>query len=121
KEDRRISYRIDTSIANEIPCQLYHVCYHLVYKYTPTSNPVLADEIPSAFIFEPVSGGITNRLFVAKLPTFPPLLVRLFGPHTDAVINRVSELQVAKYISRSGTGPLVYGSFLNGRLEGYIE
>jgi ethanolamine kinase len=37
------------------------------------------------------------------------------------VIDRKSELKVAQFISRHQAGPTVLGSFLNGRLEGFLD
>lgn len=68
-----------------------------------------------------LKGGITNRLFVCRMAPYPPVIVRLFGRHSSAVINRVSELQVAKFISRNRVGPSIFGSFTNGRLEGFLD
>jgi len=77
--------------------------------------------MPAGLKIYPATGGITNRLNIVELPGYPKVLVRLFGPHTAAVINRQSELVVAKFISKKRVGPRVFGTFKNGRVEGFIE
>jgi ethanolamine kinase len=47
-----------------------------------------------------ISGGITNMLLKVELEgengsQLPPVTVRVFGPNTDAVIDRDRELQVS--------------------------
>jgi hypothetical protein len=46
--------------------------------------PALA-EVPDDFGVTVVSGGLTNILVRCTLPGKPPLLVRLFGAHTEEV------------------------------------
>ncbi|MCB9797205.1 MAG: phosphotransferase [Alphaproteobacteria bacterium] len=68
-----------------------------------------------------VGGGITNRLFRLRAPDRPPLLVRVYGPNTELVIDREGENRLLARLSREGFGPTYHGRFTNGRIEGYWE
>ncbi|MCB9793158.1 MAG: phosphotransferase [Alphaproteobacteria bacterium] len=68
-----------------------------------------------------IGGGITNRLFRLRAPGRPPLLVRVYGPNTELVIDREGENRLLARLSREGFGPTYHGRFRNGRIEGYWE
>jgi ethanolamine kinase len=75
-----------------------------------------------------VTGGITNQLlkleFTGTLAPDAPRCAtcRIFGDSTDLVINREQEFKVIKYLSdHKQFGPILYGAFVNGRLESYID
>jgi choline kinase len=83
-----------------------------------------------------VSGSLTNAVFFVLVPTGPreeaksfqslapykTLLLRIYGPHSSALINRAAELRVLYVLSsRYRIGPRVYGTFRNGRVEEYFE
>lgn len=72
---------------------------------------------------ERIHGGITNSL--AKLTpsdasVAAPVVVRIFGPGSDAFINRAHEHETVLQLSSHGLGARVLGTFENGRVERYI-
>ncbi|XP_024364257.1 probable ethanolamine kinase [Physcomitrium patens] len=72
-----------------------------------------------------ISGGITNMLLKAEVEgenedKLPPVTVRVFGPNTDAVIDRDRELQALTYLSSAGFGAKLLGVFGNGMIQSFI-
>lgn len=53
---------------------------------------------------------------------FPPtLLLRIYGPSSDALISRTEELRILHVLSTQyGLGPTVFGTFENGRVEQFF-
>jgi choline kinase len=51
----------------------------------------------------------------------PTLLLRIYGPSSDALISREEELRILHVLSTEyGLGPKVYGTFENGRIEQFF-
>ncbi|KAL4912819.1 kinase-like domain-containing protein [Aspergillus aurantiobrunneus] len=79
-----------------------------VYKITPPQNipPPRAED-----------GSYT------LVPRKPPskLLLRIYGPQVDHLIDREKELQILRRLGRKNIGPKVLGTFNNGRFEEYFE
>lgn len=51
----------------------------------------------------------------------PTLLLRIYGPSSDALISRTEELRILHTLSSQyGLGPTVYGTFANGRVEQFF-
>ncbi|KAL4909903.1 hypothetical protein BDW74DRAFT_45457 [Aspergillus multicolor] len=57
------------------------------------------------------------------VPRRPPskLLLRIYGPQVDHLIDREKELQILRRLGRKNIGPKVLGTFINGRFEEYFE
>ena len=68
-----------------------------------------------------VGGGITNLLFALRGPGRPTVLVRVYGPSTEVVIDREEENRLFASLSAAGFSPPYYGRFANGRVEGFLE
>ena len=72
-----------------------------------------------------VSGSLTNAVFFVSYPSrnaIKTVLLRIYGPSSSSLINRVRELRVLYVLSSQyGIGPRVYGTFENGRVEEYFE
>lgn len=68
-----------------------------------------------------VHGGITNLLFRLRCGELEPLLVRVYGAHTEAVIDREAENRLFAALSRRGVAPTYHGRFANGRIEGWWD
>ncbi|GJU14345.1 probable ethanolamine kinase [Tanacetum coccineum] len=47
--------------------------------------------------------------------------VKLYGPNTEYVINRHSELQAIYHLSAAGYGPKLQGTFRNGMVQSFIH
>lgn len=68
----------------------------------------------------PVSGGITNGLVRLSAPEHDDVLVRVYGPNTELVIDRERENALFARLSEAGFAPPYLGRFENGRVEGYL-
>ncbi|KAI0476242.1 kinase-like domain-containing protein [Xylariaceae sp. FL0804] len=82
---------------------------------------------------ERLSGALTNAVYVV----FPPedmtgktegsrrhpakLLLRIYGPQVEHIIDRENELSVLRRLSRKKIGPRLLGTFQNGRFEQYLN
>ncbi|KAF2726355.1 kinase-like protein [Polychaeton citri CBS 116435] len=51
----------------------------------------------------------------------PKLLLRIYGPQVEHLIDRESELQILKRLARKNIGPRLLGTFENGRFEEYLH
>ena len=49
------------------------------------------------------------------------LLLRIYGPQVEHLIDRDNELQILRRLGRKNIGPRVLGTFKNGRFEQYFE
>jgi choline kinase len=82
---------------------------------------------------ERLSGALTNAVYVvsppseALLPREPgkkqptKVLLRIYGPQVEHLIDRENELGVLKRLARKKIGPRLLGTFLNGRFEQYLN
>jgi choline kinase len=89
---------------------------------------------------ERLSGALTNAVYVVSPPpglsqpqssgngskaqsTKPPpkLLLRIYGPQVEHLIDRENELEILKRLSRKRIGPRMLGTFRNGRFEEYFN
>ncbi len=93
-----------------------------------------------------LSGALTNAVYVARppkdvsepdkthlaeassAPTPPtnkprpkPLLLRIYGPQVEHLIDRDAELNILRRLSRKRIGPRMLGTFENGRFEEYLH
>jgi ethanolamine kinase len=74
-----------------------------------------------------LSGGITNILFRVSSPDIPavdgqiPVVVRIYGNNTEAIIDRKKELKIHTEVSKSGLGSILYGTFKNGFVHGFVS
>ena len=124
-EDRFIPLSINaqsTTLANDL-FKLLSILY-FPFFLQPTS--ALATLTPASLIVDTITGGITNTLYRVTLPpsnttcTVPAVLIRIFGPSTDQVIDRLTETRLVCDLSRSRAGIRIYGHFTNGRLEEWL-
>lgn len=68
-----------------------------------------------------ITGGITNILYlVSEVESNRKVVVRIYGAGTASFIDRTTENFVFARLSTLGIGPIFYGRFLNGRVEGYL-
>lgn len=82
---------------------------------------------------ERLSGALTNAVYVVLPPpesVLPPqdgkkqptkVLLRIYGPQVEHLIDRETELSVLRRLARKKIGPRLLGTFLNGRFEQYFE
>ncbi|KAJ5491336.1 hypothetical protein N7539_002903 [Penicillium diatomitis] len=84
------------------------------------TNAVYVVEPPKQL---PLSTKSTTEGSSTSIPRRPPpkLLLRIYGPQVDHLIDREKELQILRRLGRKNIGPRVLGTFLNGRFEEYFE
>jgi Choline/ethanolamine kinase len=51
----------------------------------------------------------------------PKLLLRVYGAHVENLIDRTHELAMLKRLSKHNIGPLLLGTFTNGRFEQWLD
>ncbi|EAU93424.2 protein kinase subdomain-containing protein PKL/CAK/ChoK [Coprinopsis cinerea okayama7 len=72
-----------------------------------------------------ISGALTNAVFFVSHKTnkrVPTLLLRIYGSSSGSLISRPRELHILhKLSSVYRIGPLLYGTFENGRIEQYFK
>ena len=49
------------------------------------------------------------------------LLLRIYGPQAEHLIDRENELQILRRLARKNIGPKMLGTFLNGRFEQFLH
>ncbi|KAI1365389.1 kinase-like domain-containing protein [Xylaria arbuscula] len=80
---------------------------------------------------ERLSGALTNAVYVVAPPedikaetgkkTPTKLLLRVYGPNVEHMIDRENELSVLRRLARKKIGPRLLGTFANGRFEQYLD
>ncbi|KAF1995613.1 kinase-like protein [Amniculicola lignicola CBS 123094] len=87
---------------------------------------------------ERLSGALTNAVYVVSPPKnihprkgdgdtpahrLPPpkLLLRIYGPQVEHLIDREAELQILRRLARKRIGPRLLGTFTNGRFEEFFH
>ncbi|KAI3341040.1 kinase-like domain-containing protein [Ustulina deusta] len=82
---------------------------------------------------ERLSGALTNAVYVVTPPEDmmgkaeagkknpAKLLLRVYGPHVEHIIDRENELSVLRRLARKKIGPRLLGTFANGRFEQYLN
>ncbi|KAH6854963.1 kinase-like domain-containing protein [Chaetomium sp. MPI-CAGE-AT-0009] len=82
---------------------------------------------------ERLSGALTNAVYVVSppsdslLPREPgkkqpgKVLLRIYGPQVEHLIDRENELGVLRRLARKKIGPRLLGTFQNGRFEQYLN
>lgn len=95
----------------------------------------LPDSVQSSISIHKVGGSLTNAVFFVSCPfSSPPsdpevqlhppptVLLRVYGPSSGSLISRKHELHLLHTLSvQYGIGPLILGTFHNGRVEEYFE
>jgi choline kinase len=83
---------------------------------------------------ERLSGALTNAVYVVSPPREPPpsdssrqhrkpdkLLLRIYGPQVEHLIDRENELNILCRLARQHIGPRLLGTFQNGRFEEFFN
>ncbi|PHH82292.1 hypothetical protein CDD82_6472 [Ophiocordyceps australis] len=84
-----------------------------------------------AISVERLSGALTNAVYVMTPPADLPrvqgrntpekVLLRIYGPQVEHLIDRENELKVLKRLARKKIGPRLLGTFSNGRFEQFYK
>ncbi|KAI9741777.1 MAG: hypothetical protein M1834_000163 [Cirrosporium novae-zelandiae] len=67
-----------------------------------------------------MGNGETAALISPKKPP-PKLLLRVYGPQAEHLIDRDNELQILRRLGRKKIGPRLLGTFTNGRFEEFLH
>jgi choline kinase len=93
-------------------------------------------QVASIIQIHKITGALTNSIYQIVPPdietdnidqqgllplTAPKLLLRVYGVHVEQVIDRTHELVMLKRLSRQNIGPLLLGTFSNGRFEQWLD
>lgn len=80
---------------------------------------------------ERLSGALTNAVYVVTPPAGlaeidgkknpPKVLLRIYGPQVEHLIDRENELKVLQRLARKKIGPRLLGTFKNGRFEQFFN
>jgi choline kinase len=80
---------------------------------------------------ERICGALTNAVYSVTPPSDLPkeqgkkqpakLLLRIYGPQVEHLIDRETELNVLQRLARKKIGPRLLGTFKNGRFEQYFH
>ncbi|KAK2593934.1 hypothetical protein QQS21_008341 [Conoideocrella luteorostrata] len=80
---------------------------------------------------ERLSGALTNAVYVVTPPKDladvqgkkppPKVLLRIYGPQVEHLIDRENELKVLQRLARKKIGPRLLGTFRNGRFEQFFN
>ena len=104
--------RVPMELSNQITVErLSGALTNAVYVVTPP------DELPER---PAPKEGKSGAATVHKPPP-PKLLLRIYGPQVEHLIDRDSELQILKRLARKRIGPRMLGTFANGRFEEYFH
>ncbi|KAI1778957.1 kinase-like protein [Hypoxylon cercidicola] len=80
-----------------------------------------------------LSGALTNAVYVVSPPenveilgegskrSPAKLLLRVYGPQAEHIIDRENELSVLRRLAKKKIGPRLLGTFTNGRFEQYLN
>lgn len=78
-----------------------------------------------------LSGALTNAVYVVSPPADLPevvgkkppakILLRVYGPQVEHLIDRENELSVLQRLARNKIGPRLLGTFQNGRFEQFFN
>lgn len=90
----------------------------------PTLVPAWFDPPPAhAPILEPITGGLSNRMYKATLPysNHTPVIIRLFGAkQLISREQRAEETLIFEQLARADLAPSLISVFRNGRVEAFL-
>lgn len=93
-------------------------------------------EVANIITIRRITGALTNTIYQIAPPDIeesrndtqwrlprdaPKLLLRVYGAHVEQVIDRTHELVMLKRLSKQNIGPLLLGTFSNGRFEQWLD
>ena len=123
-EDRFVAVAVNAH-SPVLTDELFRLLSALYLPYFLQPASALSSLTAASLTVTAITGGITNTLYRVTLQddapySLPAVLVRIFGPSTDQVIDRLTETRLVCELSRSKAGVRIYGHFANGRLEEWL-
>lgn len=105
--------RVPMDMSSEIDVErLSGALTNAVYVVSPPQN--LPQQRPSS------STGNEEIKYTHRPPP-PRLLLRIYGPQVEHLIDREAELQILRRLARKHIGPRLLGTFNNGRFEEFFH
>jgi len=106
--------RISGALTNAVYCVQPPLYLKDLIKAAHTANVIGGiDQVTGAHVSS------LKRTYHYKVP--PKLLLRVYGPQAENLIDRDVELAVIARLSRRKIGPKMLGTFTNGRFEQFLE
>lgn len=106
---------VETSMASDILVErISGALTNAVYAVSPP--PHIKEAIKKSVAAE---GTFAARSYHHRVP--PRLLLRVYGPQVDHLIDRKSELETISRLSARNIGPKLLGTFTNGRFEQFFN
>lgn len=111
-----LSYSVDLKLSEE----LLHAS---LVKVTSLMVPEWSEYVNDDINVKILTGGITNILYLLTVKSVPnkKIIIRIYGAGTELFINRDYENNLFTSLSKRSLGPIFYGLFENGRIEGYLN
>lgn len=82
------------------------------------TNSVYSVRAPS-YVKESLKQEYEGRILAQRIPQH--LLLRVYGPQVDLLIDRQKELSTVALLTRNNIGPRLFGTFTNGRFEQFLN
>lgn len=92
-----------------------------VYEVTPPKNVHPEGDNTTRMIPQKPLQYVLNSSHCSLSNRSRKLLLRIYGPQADHLIDRDNELLILRRLRRKNIGPRVLGTFNNGRLEEYFD
>lgn len=124
----------DQKAWSKFKSELLRLAHTLRLKGWRTIPPEACDDID----VKRLSGALTNAVYVVSPPKDNPvhaasstgnsskkppprLLLRIYGPQVEHLIDRENELGILRRLARKKIGPRLLGTFRNGRFEEFFD
>lgn len=85
------------------------------------TNAVYVVSPPKDLPLQPASSSSTPTVNSRPLKPPPKLLLRVYGPQVEHLIDRENELSILRRLARKKIGPRLLGTFTNGRFEEFFN
>jgi thiamine kinase-like enzyme len=111
-----LPYSVDLNLAEDL-------LHSSLVKVTSLMVPEWSEYLNHDVNVKILTGGITNILYLLTVKSIPnkKMIIRIYGAGTDLFINRDYENNLFTSLSKRSLGPIFFGLFENGRIEGYLN
>ncbi|KAF1819753.1 kinase-like protein, partial [Dissoconium aciculare CBS 342.82] len=134
EQSRAVSFR-DQDAWSSFKYEIVRLAHTLRLKGWRRVPMEMSDEIN----VQRLSGALTNAVYVVSPPEnlpagkedasgnfvhvkpTPKLLLRIYGPQVEHLIDREAELAILRRLARKHIGPRMLGTFANGRFEEFFH
>ncbi|KAI0464402.1 hypothetical protein LJB42_002016 [Komagataella kurtzmanii] len=85
------------------------------HRLVPTENVIKELKLTR------ISGALTNSIYKVTYKHYYPLLLRIYGPNVESLIDRDTELKILFKLAKNNIGAKLLGCFTNGRFEEFLN